>query len=1739
MQNELLPQAEQYIKRKSRLKLRQKIVVTLACLVVFCTTYALILPAITMEQTAYCGMEEHHHGPECYERRLICGYDEDTEVLENSEALAADHIHTDECYEERQVLICGLEEGTGHVHDESCVQTEQSHAHIDGHKHTDKCYEERQELVCGQAEGPGHIHDESCIRMEPTLICTEDHEHTDECYKDVETYICGMTEGEGAHTHGAKCYETQRILTCNLPETEEAPATSSYSCGLTEGEGAHTHGPECYETQRVLTCGHTETGEALEAPSGTHIHTDECYEEVLVCDKPEHEHSLSCFSNPKADIESRNVWERTVAGVELTGVWADDLVAIAHSQLGYEESKANYVVMDDGKTIKGYTRYGAWYGSSYADWCAMFVSFCLNYAEIPKTAVPYQAGCSTWVDILSASEWNLYRDADEYTPAKGDIVFFDFNGDDKSDHVGIVAEYIVETDQIKTIEGNSADRVQYVTRSIDDIKICGYGALPEKGQENQNIVLLETTKTALIYTDGTYETVLEDEAVITLTGLMPEDVEVKAFPVTVETQMQVLCAYDISIVMPDGTLYEPAEGEKISVTIQTPELNDDETAINTAAYYIPEDSAPVPMDTAFDEDGTVSFDTDHFSVYALMSSVPKRTEVYLNGATGNDTNDGSQASPVKTLEKALSLVAENGTIYVSGTVTVSSEESWSIGIAGVKIQRASGFTGPLVTVANGGSLTLSHLTMNGGNGEILNQLLTNGNTRYSTAYATNSARAPLIVVNTGGSLNIANGTVLEHNSNKPSDNPFIKNGYVGLGGAVYSNGTMMMTGGLIQDCEAQSGGGIYVENGTFNLSGGTIDHNFARNIQSYSGSQGVYRTNAGGGVYVGDNSSMIMSGGVVSNNESSREGGGISLGWLNRDPGNEIPNYTTTFTMTGGIFTRNKALSTGGGLNVTAGRIATVSAGYFTSNSAYSYDSQGNAVGGYRVFCGGGIYVDAAQWNSNGEYAGEPGKLILHRAIITNNTSNKQGGGIAACPTGISHINANLDLGNGTAIYNNNADTTLVGINKEIGIRDKNNSDLISEKVLGGGDYNWTSGISTFSGTPPRVWTDYGNTLTDDSPEIIAAKSLATVWITDNYGDLGGGIGNNGIIQVGGETEDTFVSITITKEWIAECAVRPDFITVQILQDDIPYGDPIRIYKTLDENNQEIWPTYYVDGLPGHPVGSPDQPYEYTIAEVSVPGFSNEVSKDGNNFTVTNTKTGFWVTKKWIGDTPIDRPTSIDVQLLQNGEEYGSAVQLTVANNWTYIWENLPKENENQELYTYSVQEINIPDGYFNTGSGYVPESGMWEITNTKIEKTSVSVEKRWANGTPPAMDVTVQLKADGEPYGEPVTISATNNWFYRWNNLPKYTAENVALGIPIDYTVGEVNANGYWPSIKKAVQSDASSGWTVVDALEDGKTYLLVTNNRALAGTTSTNQLQWINVFNELITGNTPSQAALWTYYSTGSRLRNGDDKYLILSINTPYVFFTDPEFNRAVYFTNGLLSAKGAYNNYLYDWYFTGTFTENGYGNTSTYISNAITFTLYTQTSDTSNWGDTHYIVTNETASESIDVSFGKYLAGRDQDNPVLIEGAALALYRQDENGTIIPGTNVTGIPIEEWTSDGVEVNLKNLTKGTYYLVETEAPEGYMGLAGPIIFTVNPANAQVIIEQYPGYSSLEGTNLFTEGSALVPVYNSVAYSLPETGGPGTIAYTIGGILLTITASFLLYINFTRRKRLSHPSDV
>ena len=420
MQKSLPQRVHEYIKKNLRHKRWRRIVIAMACVVVFCTTYALILPAITMTDKAYCGKEEHTHTQkDCYERVLICGYDEtETEAAEES---TSGHTHTDACYETRKVLVCKEKESSGHTHDESC-------------------YDEAGNLTCGQTEDPGHTHDESC-------------------------------------------YQEERVLICGLEETESTESTSD------------------------------------------HVHTDDCYEEQLVCQKEGHKHSLACYSNPDADVESASAWERTLPQ-KLGDNWAENVVAVAESQIGYTESTANYTVLEDGETMKGYTRYGAWYGTPYDDWDAMFASFCLHYAGVPKTSVPYASSCSQWVEQLQSA--GLYESAEECFPEPGFLVFFDTDGDSSADHVGIVTEADGET--ISTVEGDIGGAVETRSYSEGDSTILGYCVLPQNPDTQEDEAVSEndimlTSENSFQFTDS--EKGLTVTLTLTSDNYSPSDYQLK------------------------------------------------------------------------------------------------------------------------------------------------------------------------------------------------------------------------------------------------------------------------------------------------------------------------------------------------------------------------------------------------------------------------------------------------------------------------------------------------------------------------------------------------------------------------------------------------------------------------------------------------------------------------------------------------------------------------------------------------------------------------------------------------------------------------------------------------------------------------------------------------------------------------------------------------------------------------------------------------------------------------------------------------------------------------------------------------------------------------------------------------------------------------------------------------------------------------------------------------------------
>lgn len=377
-----------------------------------------------------CPKEEHTHTESCYEHRLVC-------ELEERDG----HTHGEECWLVKRELICGLEEGAV------------------THEHGEGCFEQRSSCVCGLEESPAD----------------PGHSHGEGCFDEAGEIICGQTERAPAeeHTHTAECFVSETVLICTL-STEP-----------------HTHTDACYKETRTLVC-------ELEEQEGHH-HTDECYERVggPVCGKEEHTHSAEedCYSNPYIDVENQEYWDKMMSELEYTGDWATDLLTAAYSQLGYHASIRNFIWNFEGVKV-GYSRYGHWYNLykgvlypvfMYEYWCADFASFCVHYADIPEEYVPLNKNCANWIKDLDELGFYVPYEKNEegeysYTPVAGDLIFFEYGGDKKSDHVGIVTSVDPETGEIHTIEGNHGWAVREDKYAPTNWRIFGFGCI-SKAQE--------------------------------------------------------------------------------------------------------------------------------------------------------------------------------------------------------------------------------------------------------------------------------------------------------------------------------------------------------------------------------------------------------------------------------------------------------------------------------------------------------------------------------------------------------------------------------------------------------------------------------------------------------------------------------------------------------------------------------------------------------------------------------------------------------------------------------------------------------------------------------------------------------------------------------------------------------------------------------------------------------------------------------------------------------------------------------------------------------------------------------------------------------------------------------------------------------------------------------------------------------------------------------------------------------
>ena len=358
---------ERFRENRHTLRRYTAFVLALAMITTLFVNWQLHGVGISMTAQYQCGEEEHTHTADCYTKVLICGYEEGE--LENADEVAA-AAATSQPTVEAEPAPLALEPQIEFV----------------PHEHTDDCYTEVQTLTCMEEE---HVHGDDCFDPEDgTLICEKfEHTHDENCYTTEYELTCGLEEGE-------------------LVEQVVEPTQSAELAAMAVAE------PVALEPM-------VDTVEPI-----YHHHTDACYEEVLTCPLPEHHHTVACLSDTSADVETPEEWQAANDEAVMTGNWDEDLLSVAKTQLGYEQSEKNFEIDPaDGVTLRYYSRYGQSYGNPYGEWDVMFLSYCLKYAGIPQSAIPQEASVLSLRSSMSDMDWLL--DGEDGSAANvGDIVIY-------------------------------------------------------------------------------------------------------------------------------------------------------------------------------------------------------------------------------------------------------------------------------------------------------------------------------------------------------------------------------------------------------------------------------------------------------------------------------------------------------------------------------------------------------------------------------------------------------------------------------------------------------------------------------------------------------------------------------------------------------------------------------------------------------------------------------------------------------------------------------------------------------------------------------------------------------------------------------------------------------------------------------------------------------------------------------------------------------------------------------------------------------------------------------------------------------------------------------------------------------------------------------------------------------------------------------------------------------------------
>lgn len=500
---------------------------------------------------------------------------------------------------------------------------------------------------------------------------------------------------------------------------------------------------------------------------------------------------------------------------------------------------------------------------------------------------------------------------------------------------------------------------------------------------------------------------------------------------------------------------------------------------------------------------------------------------------------------------------------------------------------------------------------------------------------------------------------------------------------------------------------------------------------------------------------------------------------------------------------------------------------------------------------------------------------------------------------------------------------------------------------------------------------------------------------------------------------------------------------------------------------------------------------ETSVFENYTPSY--QISADGTSATVINnysklTTQTITVQKVWKGNGP---ESDVEVVLYQS-KNNGDAVEferatLTESSDWKVTWENLPKESSeggNQETYTYAVREVNTPAGYSSSIRYDFEDKDktIATITNTYdsncadenyyianvLQTEKLTVNKTWEDNDnlsglrPEELSIVVN---DGKDGRYDVKLSEEEGWQETLTILKKkgttFSAEE-NLSDPNYQQVGAASiVSSPTGTTISFVNQLQSTSITVQKNWNDGDVQDHPTGIQFALKYRETSSDNW------KIYGTYNLLEEDWIYDDDGNEIRNWARKISGLPVQYEYCV---EEID-----------------------------VPDGYNSNVRQSEDTYTYTI----TNTLKWS----LKKTDSPEDSSTTPSG-------------LDGAEFELVDSEEK-LIAKGTSETDGQVT-WTAEqGVNLDALN---GEYKLYETKAPSGYQRLSQA--WTLQFSNGLLTDITYAdpdanGYAQLTSS---AESGVVITIKNEKLYELPEAGGPGTFGYTIGGVLLLMAGTLILY---------------